>query len=288
MEQVNIGTYAFGMDSELTLGEKLKKAAEMGYTGIEFLANDLKNNSEEELKKALDEAGIRCVSLHAAMELIPELLPKFAALGGKMVICPSYQFADKAEAIALAKKLEEMGKLAKPLGVKIGYHNHRREFFVDGGKPILEYVIENSDPELVSFQLDCGWATAAGADCVEFLKKYSGRFCSVHVKECSRQLGIDTPVHTGAPSGRPPMKFDENGKPIMTEEMKAHRAKMQEMTKCQCPMGDAASLIDWKKIKEVTDAQPGGCAWTVERENDYAGNMLQCLEEDCRWLHENL
>ena len=288
MENINIGTYAFGMGSDLDVAGKLKAAKAMGYTGIEFLAADLQNNSEEDLRKALEEAGMECVSLHAQMDLIEELLPKFAALGGKMIICPSYQFADKAEAIALAKELEKKGELARKYGVNIGYHNHRSEFFVDEGKPILEYVIENSDPQLVSFQLDCGWATAAGVDCPAFIRKYSGRFCSVHVKECSRVLGVDTPTHTGAASNRPPMKFDENGKPIFSEEMKAMMAKMREMTSCQCPMGDPSSIISWKDVKAATDAQGVPCAWTVEREYDYAGNMNQCLEEDARWLKANL
>lgn len=288
MEKVNIGTYAFNQARELDLLGKLKKAKELGYTGIEFLARDLQLNDEATLKAYLEEAGLECVSLHAEIQLIPELLPKFAALGGKMIIVPHYNFADKAEAITLAKELEEAAVEADKFGVKVGYHNHRAEFFVDEGKPILEYVIENSNPDTVKFQLDCGWATAAGVNCAEFIKKYSGRFCSVHVKEASLVLGIDTPVHHNAPDNRPPMKFDENGNPIFTEEMKAMFAKMAEQTRGQCPMGAPESIIDWKEIKAATDAQPCECVWTVEREHDYAGNMLTCLAEDAKWLKENL
>ena len=67
MEKINIGTYSFGRDGNMTLLDKLKAAKELGYTGIEFLADDMQYSAEE-LKGWLDEAGVEAVSLHAAMD----------------------------------------------------------------------------------------------------------------------------------------------------------------------------------------------------------------------------
>lgn len=287
--KVNIGTYSFGMQSDMSLAEKLKKAKEIGYDGIEFLANDFKAHSVDEIKKMLDDNGLMCVSTHAQMGEVADLIPKIAELGGKFVIVASHAFANKEEALDLAKLLNENGEIAKKYGIKVGYHNHSSEFFVDEGKPILEYVIENTDPETVGFQIDCGWATAAGADCPEFIKKYSGRIISVHVKENNTETGTGQPRSAKEPRpARPPMEIGPDGKPIMSEEMKKMIASMRERTKIQCPMGDPSSRVDWKAIRAATEAQGIGCEWTVERENDYLDNIVKCLEEDCTWLKANL
>lgn len=288
--KINVGTYSFGR-GPMSLQDKLKKAHELGYGGIELLADDLKNNSAEELKKMCAEAGgITPLSSHVAMDLIDEeMLEKFAAIGGKMMIVPSFQFANKAEAIELGRQLTEKAEMAEKYGVKIGYHNHTTEFFEDEGKPILEWTIESTEPGKVWFQLDCGWATAAGCDCPAFIRKHSGRFISIHVKENNKLVGTGTPRSMSEP--RPaftPPKLDENGNPIFSEEMKKRMAEMQSRMKIQCPMGDPSSRIDWHEIKAATDAQPNETAWTVERENDYLDDIVACLGEDVKWLKANI
>ena len=165
--RVNIGTYSLGggfpgSTGGPTLEEKLQKIADLGYDGVEFLANDMANNSVEDIKAALEKTGLKVAGLHAAINLIEENIPKIAALGGTNIVCPSYRFNSKEEAIELAQELERLGKIAEPYGIKIGYHNHTSEFWFDGENTLEEYLLENSDPKYVYLQLDCGWAQAAG------------------------------------------------------------------------------------------------------------------------------
>ncbi len=288
--KVNIGTYAFGMRSSLTLSEKLHKAVELGYDGIELLANDLKDHTADELKAMLTDAGITPISSHVAMDLIDdEMLAKFAAIGGQMMIVPSADFATKAEAYEVGKQLTAKAELAAKYGIKIGYHNHTTEFFVDEGKTLEEHLIDATEPGKVWIQLDCGWATAAGIDCAEFIKKHSGRFISVHVKENDTELGTGTPRAMGTPRPSfPRPEIGPDGKPVMSEEMKKRMAEMQARMGVQCPMGAPQSRIDWHAIKAATDAQGFDVAWTVERENDYLGDMVACLGEDVKWLKANI
>jgi len=288
MIKIGLGTYSFGMDSTLPLVEKLQKAKDMGYTGIEFLANDMDSHSTQEIKEFLEQTGTECWSLHASMDLISGNIKKIADLGGKQIICPMHAFADAEEAIDCAKQLTEKAKEAAEYGLRIGYHNHSDEFFLDNGKPLLSYVIENTEPGQVYFQLDCGWATAAGVDCADYIKQYSGRFCSVHVKENNKFVEPQRPRSAKDPVQRPPIELDENGKPILTEAMKKMLEMLKERTKIQCPMGDASSRVDWKAIKAATDAQGLDCLWIVERENNYANDMIRCLTEDAAWLLNNL
>ena len=282
----NIGTYSFGMDSGLSLAEMFKKAKEIGYDGIEILQRDIDFYPVEDIKAWAEEAGVEIVSIHAQFDGAEERLKKFHELGGKIYIIPSYAFANKEEALHLAAKLNDLAKLAEPYGIRVGYHNHTTEFFVDEGKPILEYVIENTD-EAVFFQIDVGWATAADVDVPAFIRKYSGRIRSIHVKENNASLGTGTPRHENEP--RPQMQLGPDGKPVMTEEMKARFAAMMERNKVQVKLGDPTSRISWFEVKKALDEQGlDEVFWTVEREYDYIPGRINCIAEDAAWLRENI
>ncbi len=287
----NIGTYSFGMQSSLTLQEKFKKAAEMGYSGIEILTNDLNNYAAEDIKKWADEAGVEIVSIHAGFDgHEDEHLEKFASLGGKTYIIPNYKFANKEEAYELADKLNELAQKAAVYGLKVGYHNHTTEFFEDEGKPILAHVMDKASDN-VYFQIDCGWATAAGVNCPDFIRAHAGKIFAIHVKECNGILGTGTPQSnkTGAQQNMPKMQLDENGKPVLSPEIKAMMAAMRERTKVQVPLGDETSLINWHEIRKALDEQGlPEVFWTVERENDYANDILKCLADDAAWLNANI
>ena len=60
----------------------------------------------------------------------------------------------------------------------------------------IEYMLENTDPDLVNFQMDLYWVTRAGADPLAYFDKYPGRFKIWHVKDMDEQ-GRFAPVGTG-------------------------------------------------------------------------------------------
>ena len=187
--KIGIGTYSFGgIESYLGLGpsllEKLQKAKTLGYDFVELLPSDLEYETDD-IKKWLEETGLTVSSIHA--EPTEEVVKKMAALGAEAVIWAGSPFNSTEEAIELAHQLDEMAEMAAPYGIKIGYHNHSQEFYVDQGKPILETVIENSSK--CFFQLDCGWAMNAGTWPPSFIRRYKNRFIAIHVKENCRVAG---------------------------------------------------------------------------------------------------
>ena len=172
--KVNIGTYSFGgIASYLGLGptllDKFKTIASLGFTGVELLPVDLDNDIED-IKKWLKETGLEVVSIHA--EPTEEIVKKIAELGGKAVIWAGTPFCNKAEAVEVAHKLDEMAKMAEPYGIKIGYHNHSQEFFMDEGKTLLEHLLDNSTK--CYSQLDCGWAQNGGCYPPSFIHTKKG------------------------------------------------------------------------------------------------------------------
>lgn len=291
--KVNIGTYSFGgIASYLGLGpsllEKFRTIRALGFTGVELLPVDLDNDIED-IKKWLDETGLEVVSVHA--EPTEEIVKKIAALGGKAVVWAGTPFCNKAEAIEVAHLLDEMAAMAEPYGVKIGYHNHSQEFFMDEGKYLLEHVLDNSSK--CFFQLDCGWAQNGGCYPPSFIRRYKNRFISIHVKENSKVQG---------PGPRPASRHQEgqkgspfaNVKALPIEERQkildgfnAAMAADKGKYEVQCRMGAPESNMNWQEIKNALDEQDIEAFWVVEREGFY-GDHDQCIADDAAYIRENI
>ncbi len=283
MEKINLQLYSFGHDSPLTPLEKIKTAGKMGYAGVEF-ARDYDGIPAEDVQKALQEAGVTADSAHVAFEFMEQDIPYLAKLGVKYVACPMTAFCDAEEAKEVAEELNKFGKFAKPYGITIGYHNHTQEFNVDQGKYLYDWVMENTDPETVAFEIDCGWASAAGINPVEYIKNHAGRIAAIHIKENGAVIGPDPAQSRKNPPQWPKFELDENGKPIFPPEF---LAKMAERDKLNVPTG--SGIVDWKAVKAAADAQREGVIYVVEREASYGGkDRVSCLQEDINWLKANL
>lgn len=296
--KVNIGTYSFGgIASYLGLGptlkEKFETIAGLGFTGVELLPVDLDNNSVEDIKKWAQETGLEIVSVHA--KPTEEIVKKMAALGGKAVIWAGTPFCNKAEAIEVAKELDEMAEMAEPYGIKIGYHNHSQEFFVDEGKCLLEHLLDNSTK--CYSQLDCGWAQNGGCYPPTFIRKYRNRIVAIHVKENSRVQG---------PGPRPASRADDQKNGRGNLFAKAAEMSLEERQKIldgftaqqnspegkkrfevQCKMGAPESNINWQEIKNALDEQDFEAFWVVEREGFYDEHD-KCLADDCKYVLEHV
>lgn len=81
-----------------------------------------------------------------------------------------------------------VGEKCNEKGIRFGYHNHDKEFTELEGEVIYDFMLQNTDPEKVMFQLDLYWIKVGGGDQVEYFNKYPGRFELFHVKD-KEELG---------------------------------------------------------------------------------------------------
>ena len=51
------------------------------------------------------------------------------------------------------------------------------------GKPLLDHIIENTDPEIATFILDTCWVDFGGGDVVEYINKLKNRIKVIHFKD---------------------------------------------------------------------------------------------------------
>ena len=195
--------------------ETLKAVADDGYKNIEganYADGKFYNMTPAEFKAYLDELGLNPVSTHqgsVTMENADQMMADVKAAGFEYFVVPvppmgMFEFNMenrtmnmKGTAADLAKILDQLGEKASAAGLKLLYHNHDFEFKPNAdGVVIVDYLLENCNPELVNFQMDLYWVTKAGADPVAYFEKYPGRFKIWHVKDMDDQ-GRFAPVGKG-------------------------------------------------------------------------------------------
>ncbi len=82
-----------------------------------------------------------------------------------------------------AEMLNKMGEICNKRGIKFCWHNHDKEFAaMEEGLP-FDYLMKNTDKDLVACELDLYWVAKGGADPLKVLKKYDGRIKILHVKD---------------------------------------------------------------------------------------------------------
>lgn len=177
------GPYHFSAPESITFWEPL--AAQMGISGIAYFGL-----TEREVKARLDHYGLSAPSAHVdfptARTRLPELAEAAHTLGHRYVVIPSAR-SETLDTLddyrRLAAELNAIGARADALGLRFGYHNHGYEQALIDGRVPLEVLIEETDPALVTMELDLYWMIAGGGDPVATLAAYPGRFALMHIKD---------------------------------------------------------------------------------------------------------
>jgi sugar phosphate isomerase/epimerase len=89
---------------------------------------------------------------------------------------------------AYCEYYNEIGKKCKENGMSFGYHNHAHEFRKVEDNVMYDYMIENTNPEYVFFEMDVYWVVRGGQSPVDYFNKYKNRFTLLHIKD-NKELG---------------------------------------------------------------------------------------------------
>ncbi|WP_077154718.1 sugar phosphate isomerase/epimerase family protein [Bacteroides bouchesdurhonensis] len=187
----------------------LKKLAQMGYSSVEAANyNDGKfyGLTPEDFKKAVEDAGMTVLSSHCSRGLSDQELASgdfseslkwwdqciaaHKAAGMKYIVTPWLGVPKTVKDLqTYCNYFNEIGKRCKENGMLYGYHNHAHEFEkVEGKEVMYNYMLENTNPDYVFFQMDVYWVVRGQNSPVDYFKKYPGRFKILHIKD-DRELG---------------------------------------------------------------------------------------------------
>ena len=201
----NIGIQLYSVRDEMKkdpLGT-LKKVAEMGYKNVEhanYINGKFYGYSPAEFRKILDDLGLAMPSGHTVMggqhydavkndftDVWKKTVEDAAFLGQKYVVSPWLDVSLRKNFDDCKRFMEvfnKSGELCKKSGMKFGYHNHDFEFSLRlTSVKVYDIILQNTDPNLVTQQLDIGNMYNGGGRAVELLKQYPGRFELMHVKD---------------------------------------------------------------------------------------------------------
>jgi sugar phosphate isomerase/epimerase len=163
----------------------LRTLAGLGYDGVELAGPH--NTPARMPRELLDELGLKICSNHVALDRLEGDLDRVVeenrALGCSLLIVPSVPQSRRDDFPALGVALTRLGQQVRQAGMRLVYHNHDYELRDQGGKPGLEMLLETTDPALVGFELDCGWAWKIGQDPLAWMQKLAGRLRLLHVKD---------------------------------------------------------------------------------------------------------
>ncbi|MCL4401550.1 MAG: sugar phosphate isomerase/epimerase [Acidobacteria bacterium] len=91
----------------------------------------------------------------------------------------------------LAERLNLAGEKCRKAGLELCYHNHAFEFDPNQKRVPIDVLMENTEPKLVSLELDIFWVSVAGHDPINMVKRYDGRIPLLHLKDKAEGF----PVH---------------------------------------------------------------------------------------------
>ncbi|HTW45551.1 MAG TPA: sugar phosphate isomerase/epimerase [Acidobacteriaceae bacterium] len=214
---LGVQLYTVRQVAEQDLPETLAKIRKIGYEEVETYGGSYVYPAAQ-LLYMIQQAGLRAPSGHFDFNTLINQLPYASQLGLQWVVCPMIPHAMwTLEGFhAAAKQFNEFGKRAQDIGLRFAFHNHDYEFAnYGGGNTGYEVLVEETDPKLVFFELDCYWAVQAGQDPLTMMKRMGRRIRMLHLKD--RKPGFPISYDMGPSSAHfvPVGKGSIDWKPIL-------------------------------------------------------------------------
>jgi len=210
---IGLQLYTVGEDLKRDFDGTLAAVSKIGYRTVELAG--LADHSAADWRRALDRTQLKCPSIHVPphsktgvnLDELGALAEVAHTLGIGTVVCPIFNIPERLT--SQAQSAEETGKMLahlgasmtpddwkrngdylnkkgaalKPYGLRFAYHNHNVELAPVGSSTGLDQLIQDTDPTLVTFEMDAGWVVAAGADPAALLAAHPHRFSAMHVKD---------------------------------------------------------------------------------------------------------
>ncbi len=181
--------------------KQVEMCSPLGYSDAGFAP--LNKMSGTEMKKIVDDAGLKCVSSHYGMAELRDSLENriewAQQLEMKQIVASSFWLAEDASVDDYRKACEELNKLGektKAAGIQMVFHNHHMEFEKRGDELIYDEMLKVLDPDLVKMQFQVA-VVDIGYQAVDYFRKYPGRFISAHLADYSKELEKHVPIGQG-------------------------------------------------------------------------------------------
>jgi sugar phosphate isomerase/epimerase len=189
--KIALEIYSFRNELQKDLSGTLNKIKAMGFNEIEIPS--YYGLSPEDFVKEAQKAGLKITgALFGYLRFekdIDALIKEAKILGVNQIGCGwidhDGDVFTKEQADKAIQVFNTAGAKLRKSGIRFYYHAHGYEFVPigDGKTTLFDYMASKMIPGLADFQLDVYWAYHGGEDPSRLLRKYKGRFLSLHLKD---------------------------------------------------------------------------------------------------------
>ncbi|CAM3907210.1 sugar phosphate isomerase/epimerase family protein [Aquirufa aurantiipilula] len=190
----DIGMVSFTYRNSLSkdMAKTLDTLKNQGITDMEF--SSLFGKTAQEVRSLLDERGMKCtsfgVSMGDALNKTDQVGENAKTLGASFVRVAWIPHTGPFTLELAQKTAQEFNQIGKALKEKYDltfcYHNHGFEFEPYGDGTLFDYLVQNTDPKFVSYEMDILWTFFPGQNPATLLEKYGNRFKLMHLKDLKK------------------------------------------------------------------------------------------------------
>jgi sugar phosphate isomerase/epimerase len=204
-------SYTYRNSLQKDMAATLDTIKALGVRDMEF--SNLFGKSAADIRKLLDERGMFYssfgVSYDDAVNKTAEVAANAKQLGASYVRVAWIPHQAPFTLSAAQKTVADFNRVGKifkeQFGIRFTYHNHGYEFQPYKHGTLFDYIITQTDPKYVFFEMDILWLAFPGQDPAALLKKYGKRFQLMHLKDLRKgvegNLSGNTPVENDVQLG---------------------------------------------------------------------------------------
>ena len=201
-KDIYLQLYSLRDDIKADYKATIDSVAKFGYTGIEAAGygdGQFYGMSPVDFKKSIEDAGLEVLSSHTARPLADKpadtnwdevwawwdtAIQAHKDAGMKYIVAPWMPTPKTlADLKVYCDYYNQIGEKCNAAGMRFGYHNHNFEFTEIEGQLMYDYMLNNTDPSKVFFQMDVYWVGEGGKDPVAYFNNFPGRFEQLHIKD---------------------------------------------------------------------------------------------------------
>lgn len=206
-KDIYLQLYSVRDDIKADYQATIDTVANIGFTGVEAAGyNDgqFYGMAPADFKKSIEDAGMEVLSSHASCPLADNVkdtnwdevwkwwdtaIQAHKDAGMKYLVVAWIPTPKTlADLKAYCDYFNQIGEKCNAAGIRFGYHNHNFEFVEIEGEMMYDYMLKNTDPAKVFFQMDVYWVVRGGQSPVDYFNAYPGRFEILHIKD-NKELG---------------------------------------------------------------------------------------------------
>ncbi|HYK48061.1 MAG TPA: sugar phosphate isomerase/epimerase [Parafilimonas sp.] len=245
----------------------LKKIAALGYTHVEYAGYEngkFYGYSPNEFKSLLSDLGLKMLSGHNGLDATKwdksqnefteewvQTIQDAAAVGLQYMISPGVDESlckNESDFKWYMELHNKTGELCQKAGIKFAFHNESYEFdhYLNNVR-LYDILLDTTDKSLVAQQIDIGNMYAPGGRAMDYLKRYPGRFFSMHVKDVVKTNKQDnTYENTILGKGVVGVKeILEYARKTGTKHFIIEQEDYQDKTPLECAKEDLAAMKNW-------------------------------------------